>query len=68
MEQLYTQCKLRRIHTEQIAWIPSELAIVGKLLKIRNVHGWKVIEVIDAVSRPESYFHRFGHKDANEHV
>jgi len=43
--QTYTQCKLRRLNTEQTAWIPSQFAVVGKFLRIKNQNGWKVISV-----------------------
>lgn len=58
MEQLYTQCTLRRINTEQKAWIPAELAKVGNYLKIRGVNGWKVIS--KGRTMPDSYFKRYG--------
>jgi len=54
----YTQCKLRRIATEQTAWIPSEFAKVGKLLKIKGVNGWRVISI--GGTKSEDYFKRFG--------
>lgn len=36
----YTQCRLRKLvdggYLEQVAWIPTEFAVVGKSLKIRE--------------------------------
>ena len=41
----YTQCRLRRGRTEQIAWIPSEFADKNRFLEIRGETGWRVIGV-----------------------
>lgn len=43
MKTTYTQCRLRRGNTEQVAWIPSQFAVTGKSLTIRGRDGWQVI-------------------------
>ena len=37
------QCILRKGVKEQTAWIPVKFAIVGKILKLEDDDGWKVI-------------------------
>src|SRR5258708_28262510 len=51
--QTYTQCRLRRGRTEQIAWIPSEIAKKNQFLRIKSEDGWRVIGV--GATMPESY-------------
>ena len=51
--QTYTQCRLRRGRTEQIAWIPSEFAKKNQFLRIKSEDGWHVIGV--GATMPESY-------------
>ena len=51
--QRYTQCRLRRGRTEQIAWIPSEFAKKNQFLRIKSDDGWRVIGV--GATMPESY-------------
>ena len=51
--QTYTQCRLRRGRTEQIAWIPSEFAKKNQFLRIKSEDGWRVIGV--GATMPESY-------------
>lgn len=45
----YRQCKLEwqefPVMTQQVAWIPEEFAVVGKILKIKDEDGWRVTEV-----------------------
>lgn len=45
----HTQCKLNRNGAMQVAWIPSEHATVGAVLKIKEStgweEGWSVVEV-----------------------
>lgn len=44
----YTQCRLRRGESWQVSWVPSNMAIPGKYLKLKNsetgewVDGWRV--------------------------
>lgn len=45
--KFYKQCKLRKVNTEQVAWIPEVFAIVGNFVKIKLGDGtwddgWKV--------------------------
>ena len=51
--QTYTQCRLRRGRTEQIAWIPSEFAKKNQFLRIKSEDGWRVIGM--GATMPESY-------------
>ncbi len=54
----YTQCRLRKGKTEQIAWIPSEFARKLRSLRINGENGWRVLGV--GPTMPESYFQRRG--------
>jgi hypothetical protein len=51
--QTYTQCRLRRGRTEQIAWIPSEFAKKNRFLRIKDQNGWRVIGV--GATKPAEY-------------
>ena len=48
-----TQCKLGRKDIIDIAWIPNKFAKVGKYLRIKEVNGWKVLEVWNSRSANE---------------
>lgn len=39
---MYTQCYLVNDCISQTAWIPSEFAKIGMILKINGEDGWKV--------------------------
>lgn len=39
------QCVLNRGARWQIAWIPSQFAVVGKYLRLLDENGWRVVEV-----------------------
>lgn len=46
----HTQCTMRKAAVVQISWIPSEKAVEGKFLKLRDrggewEDGWEVIHV-----------------------
>lgn len=43
--ETYTQCRLQRGTTQQVAWIPSEFAVRGKYIRIKSVDGWRVTSV-----------------------
>lgn len=55
MKSGFRQCTLQRIipagephhpaTLQQVAWIPSRFAVVGKLLRIGGVEGWEVLGV-----------------------
>jgi len=49
----YTQCKLRKGSLNQVTWIPSKFAKVGKVLRLKNDDGWVVEEVWK--TEPEKY-------------
>lgn len=42
MTNYYKQCLLRRGDTQQIVWIPEELAVHGKFVRIEEEDGWMV--------------------------
>ena len=44
---MYRQCELKRGNTKMTSWIPEEFARVGKVLKLKDEDGWKVISVGD---------------------
>lgn len=37
MTQQYTQCKLERGNVSQTVWIPTEYAVVGKYIQIKDL-------------------------------
>jgi len=45
-ENTYTQCELVKQNVFQVAWIPTQFAVVGKIIKIKENgrwnDGWKV--------------------------
>jgi hypothetical protein len=45
MNETYTQCRLHRGATQQVAWIPSAFAVRGKYIRIKDVDGWRVVSV-----------------------
>lgn len=50
MSVYYRQCQLKRESVVETAWIPEQLARVGKHVKIKNddgewTYGWHVFEV-----------------------
>lgn len=53
MKETYSQCRLQRGATEQVAWIPSEFAVRGKYVRIKDVDGWRVVSV--GAERPAEY-------------
>lgn len=64
MPQTYTQAYMRRPipnipgdWTYTTAWIPSQFAKVGKVLKIKKENGWKVIETY--ATYPESLIMKY---------
>lgn len=48
----YKQCKLVRGDTNDVAWVPEQLAKVGKILDRKDSPGWTVTEVY-ASRKPE---------------
>jgi hypothetical protein len=47
----YKQCSLKRRTSKGYAyttsWLPIKFAILGKILKLKDIDGWKVISVND---------------------
>ena len=62
--QTYTQCRLRRGQTEQIAWIPSEFAKKSQFLRIKGEDGWRVIGVGATMSEGYVIRHARDHRAA----
>lgn len=57
MAEAYIQCRLRCGSTEQVAWVPSEFAVQGKYIRIKDVDGWRVISV--GAERPAEYVREY---------
>lgn len=54
----YRQCLLAKNgKSYQLAWIPAQLAITGKILRIKEDNGWKVEKVYS--SAPEEYLSEY---------
>ena len=51
----YSQCRLRRKSTEQVAWIPTNYAVVGMVVRITENNftedGWEIISCGQPVDR-----------------
>lgn len=73
----YKQCKLTHKNIQQTAWIPSDLAVVNKLLVIAKGKDkigpmWKVVEVYDKeltrdeLPNTQHKFHRSNQKVLNK--
>jgi hypothetical protein len=61
-EHKYTQCKLRKKNIFQYAWIPSEFAVLKKVLKIKNDNGWVVEEVYSSLAKEHVEIHERDYK------
>lgn len=46
----FRQCKLQKDNRVLVSWIPDKFAKIGKLLRLKEDDGWKVIEVYDSMS------------------
>ncbi len=42
MSNFYKQCTMTKGETSQVAWIPEEVAKVGKFVRIGDDNGWEV--------------------------
>lgn len=56
--ETHTQCKLRRLGTEQVTWLPTKFARKGKVVKLKGedgtwTDGWEVTEVWEVRSSEE---------------
>jgi len=56
-QQFYTQCRLERQKEEGIevtfSWIPKKYAVKGKILRLKDVDGWRVTNTWETM--PEEY-------------
>ena len=64
----YCQCKLKRLNTEQVAFIPEEFAKIGKYVQIREdgvwVNGWLVESAGEPTENPPDWRKSIrGHRD-----
>ena len=41
----YCQCELQKDDKHMVSWIPERYAIQGRILKLKNDNGWKVMSV-----------------------
>ena len=50
-ESLYTQCKLKKASSEKVAFIPTQFAVAGNELTLKEGKetGWVVVEVYATV-------------------
>jgi hypothetical protein len=39
----YKQCILRKGNAIQTAWIPEQYAVQGKIISIKDDHGWEIV-------------------------
>lgn len=53
MEATYKQCKLIRGNTEQVSWIPSNLAMKGKTIGFKEEGEWSEGWVVSSVAETE---------------
>ena len=49
-KEYFQQCKLKKDKAVQTAWIPTRLAVVGKIIRIKDANsnwddGWEVTDV-----------------------
>jgi len=49
----HCQCKLQRGIEFQYSWIPQKFAKVGKIIKLKDDDGWKVVEVFSTMDSKE---------------
>lgn len=54
MQTRYKQCELRRGTQVDIAWIPAEFAVVGKILEVKGINGWVVKSVGGSMTQDEA--------------
>jgi hypothetical protein len=54
------QCLLHRRGNYQVAWLPSQYAHAGRIVKLKDQDGWRVQEVywhfLPSVELPHGYF------------
>ena len=41
----FKQCRLQKGNVQQVSWIPEQFAVEGKVLRLFDEFGWKVISV-----------------------
>lgn len=60
MSDQHVQALLVKSEETQVAWLPSEFAVVGKWLKIQDEDGWRVEEIY--AEAPSMDVHRRSHE------
>jgi len=65
MENIYyRQCVLRKNNTVIVSWLPEKYAKRGKYVKLKDIDGWKIIEVghrmkgEETLERSQDYKHQ----------
>ena len=60
----HVQCLLRKGETKQVAWIPEKFAKRGKVVRLRDEDGWRVVETY--TSKPPEFVreHERDHRTA----
>ena len=60
----HVQCLLQKGETKQMAWIPEKFAKRGKVVRLRDEDGWRVVET--HTSKPSEYVreHERDHRTA----
>ena len=64
----YKQCTLRRGTVQQVAWIPSKFAVVGKFLRVRDENGWQVTEVGGELDEKYVLAHRDDYREGLDSI
>jgi hypothetical protein len=58
MNKTYTQCLLKKNGNMKVAWIPSEFARIGNIIKIKITQawsdGWKVLNVYSSQTKEKT--------------
>lgn len=68
MRPQHSPCRLRRVDgATQVSWIPTEKAVVGKFVKLKErgvwENGWEVVHVYSHALSEYVFAHARAHKD-----
>ena len=62
----YTQCHIQKNNKNDVAWIPSKFAVIGKIIKIKFDglwnNGWKVINTYSSNSEDHVLEHEMDYR------
>lgn len=63
MSESFRQCELHKGSLVRVAWIPSKFAKVGKIVRLHDDDGWRVVKVTSKMSsdfiRNREYDYRY---------